>query len=469
MAAVAVAGAFTVCEDGRATDAVGSVVLAYQHDLRTQTADGTSDRERLQRLHQLRNADAMVELVSALPPAHRPSRILYPAAGSHLAPLALCELLPAETPCTLVLTEIDPSVSSEISALLNEFARNGLVSNLEDDGDRSWDFQLAGRPVRIDLTLVDGESLIEAALLDGIDLVINHDWSGDPLGNLLVIHELLLAVQPIDDQLPPALMIEDLERHPYPIDLTLFMPVARTSLPYGHRDSERGSGLHGDIELGQPLFGGGVVLDFSDAWWRDVDRETLDGVFDLLLFSEFDTERQNVLVGGDDPLLAPALLDWYSAYGLRTTAGGNLDNTPGGRSEIMVAAARALPAMKPELRRILSCRLQLYRCLLQARAAGADIRKDMPSADSSRVAVPDGLPTETMEAMYREALRHVGDYRRSKEAERQAAKDALAVLRDPRVQRALSACPIPEPGSDDDPVAFWRAQYQRLAADLARE
>ncbi len=446
------------------------IVTGYQGELRSQIADGPDESVRLKRLHQLRNAEAMVELVSALPPDGRPGRILYLASGIHLAPLALCELLPEESPCTIVLTEIDGTIAKDVSALLEELARTGRLSDLRsehDDDGFSWRFRMADRPIHIELVLANGERLIDPALLRETDLVISHDWSGDPLGNLTVVHDVLLAVRSSDGGPPPMLMIEDLERHPYPIDMTFFTPVARTSLPYGHRASERGTGFHGDIELGEPLFGGGVLLDFSDSWWRDVDRETLDGVFDLLLFNEFDAERQNVLVGGDDPLLAPALLDWYAAFGLRTIAGGNLDTSAGSRSEIMATAARALPAMNPDSRHRLSCRLQLYRCLLQARAAGADIRKEMPSASSSRGAGPGDFPTETMETMYREALRHAGDYRRSKDAERAEAAQTIETTEPQPLLDALASCPVAEPGPDDDPATYWLGVYERLAEELA--
>ncbi len=448
------------------TEETCGVVIDYQNDLRTQIVDGTDERERLERLHQLRNAEAMVELVSALPPAGRPSRILYLASGSHLAPLALCELLPAGAPCGLVLTEIDGSVSKDLSAILDELSRTKRISDLRRDNEGSWRFGLAGHPVRIELALVDGESLIEPTLLHDANLVINHDWSGDPLGNLRVVHAVLLAIRSLDS-VPPMLMIEDLSNHPYSIDLRFFSPVVRTRQSYGHRASERGPGLHGDIELGEPLFGGGVLLDFSDSWWRRVDRKTLDGVFDLILFNEFDTERQNVLVGGADPLLAPAMLDWYSNFGSRTIAGGDLNSSTGSRSEIMIAAAAAMPLMQPDLQRHLACRLQLYNCLLKSRAAGAEIRESMPSARFSRRAEPGDFPTATMDSMYREALRHATDYRRQKEAERAAAAHTIEALEGTPVVEAMASCPISPPAPDEDPAAFWLAAYQRLAEDLS--
>ena len=449
------------------TEGTGGIVIDYQNELRTQIIDGADERERLERFHQLRNAQAMVDLVSALPPTSRPRHILYLASGSHLAPLALCELLPAGAPCSLVLTEIDGSIGKDVSALLHELSRTERISALQLDNDgRFWQFQLAGHPVRIELELVGRGSLVEPALVHDADLVINHDWSGDPLGILMVVDELLLALRSLDGA-PPMLMIEDLERHPYPIDLSFFSPVVRTRQSYGHRTSERGTGHHGDIELGEPLFGGGVLLDLSDLWWRTVDRKTLDGVFNLLLFNEFDTERQNVLVGGEDPLLAPAMLDWYSNFGSRTIAGGDLNASPGSRSEIMIAAAAAMPSMEPDLRRRLACRLQLYNCVLQARATDAEIRESMPSARYSRRAGPGDFPTETMDSMYREALRHAGDYRRRKEAEHTAAQHTVEALSGTSVLDAMASCPIPQPAPDEDPAAFWLAAYQRLAEDLS--
>jgi HEAT repeat protein len=71
-------------------------------------------------LHRLRNADAMVELVEALAQDDRPAAILYLAAGSHLAPLALCATLPEDAPCRLILTETDSGVRRQIASTLDE-------------------------------------------------------------------------------------------------------------------------------------------------------------------------------------------------------------------------------------------------------------------------------------------------------------------------------------------------------------
>jgi len=429
-----------------------------------------------QTLHQLRNADGMVELTRSLPPDRRPRRILYLAAGSHLAPLALCEILPAGVPCLLSLTDIDPGVQQPITRILKELVAAECVTNLRSDptiaesGDRrAWRFDMGGREVSVKLMLVGAggpDDLIRPEWLEESDLVISHDWSGDPLVNLKVVYDLVRAMRSFGDSNTPMLMIEDLERHPYPIDLFLFSPVVRTKKPYGHRASDQGSAVHGEVELGEPLFRGGVLLGFADRWWREVDGDTLDGVFDLLVFNQFANERQNVLSGGDDPLLAPAILDWYSGFGYRTITGADTRSSAHPIPDVAAQSASAAATMSRMLRHHLACRLQLHRCLLHALAAGADIRSAMPAARFTRRPEADAFPDETMEAMYRQALRHTGQYRLTKEAERERASDSLAEFDSSDVRETLALCPVDEPEENEDPAVAWLERYRSLVETL---
>ncbi len=308
-------------------------------------------------LHQLRNGPAMAELVASLPAQDRPQRLLYLAAGSHLAPLVVCEALPGDAACSLRYTEIDASVQERIERGLQALHLEGCLSAPSStaaftsaDGERTWHFELAGHAV--DLTLLvtvpgAGSSLLSPDDLVWPQLVISHDWSGDPIENLRVIRAYLLAARAERPATLPLLMIEDLERHPYPIDLTLFMPLARTALPYGHRASSAGIARHGGEELGVGLFGGGVLLGFGHTWWLQGEQASLDGVLDLLLLNRFDSKRQNVLEGGDDPLLAPALLDWWTAFGDRSVTD---DHTRLDRSAALRAAQRVAPLLHESLR-----------------------------------------------------------------------------------------------------------------------
>lgn len=428
------------------------------------------DATRLQ--HQLRNHAAIAELVAGLPAARRPSHIVYLASGGHLAALSACIGVPAGQPCTLVFTEIDPTAQAEISGGLAALAAAGVVGDVDAGpaltgaaGARTWRLHLAGRPVTLTLDVAaaaDDPPVVRPELLEGADLVISHDWSGDPLGNLQVVHWLLAAVRTAKLARAPLLMIEDLEAHPYPVDLALFTLLARTREPYGHRASEAGLGRHGDAELGTPLFGGGVVLGFDDPWWREVDDATLTGTLDLLLLSAFDDQRQNVLSGGPEPVLAPAALDWWTGFGSRTLGAPDLRETPLARRAAVEAALRALPHVAADLRPHLACRLRLYRCLLEARAAGFDVRSLLPASSIQRHLAAGELPSDEMQQLYRDALRHIGEMRTEREAVVAATEPVLATLRAAGTTAATASCPceLPADGDGDGGGEAWAAAYR---------
>jgi hypothetical protein len=425
--------------------------------------------------HQLRNAAAMADLVSDLPESRRPSRLLYLASGSHLAPLVICDALPGEVPCALTYTEVDASVQHPLQRGLEALAAANVVGDveagepLEGPGSRVWRFRQGGRPVtltlRVQAPAADRPRLVRAADLGATDLVLSHDWSGDPLINLEVILQLLIAARAKPDP-PPMLMIEDLSRHPYPVDLSLFGPVARTRHAFGHRTSDAGLGHHGSVELGPSLFGGGVLLGFAPDWWRRLDLAALEGVFDLLLFSQFDVHRQNVLEGGDEPLVAPSLLDWWSGYGVRTISGGNIVHDPDARSRMLVAAARLAPLLDAAQGRRLACRLQMYRGLLQLVAAGVDLAPMLPPASMSRRLEPGSLPSVDMERLHREAEANLAVLRAMERRWRTEAGELLAVLDTPAVAAAAAACPLPERAAEEPATEYWARVYGELVRIL---
>ena len=246
----------------------------------------------------------MRELVEALPSGSGRRRVLYLASGAHLGAAGAVRGPAGRGACELVLTEVDPAVQGAIGGFLGELVRLELASALDvgdplgaSGGSRSWRLRLGSHPVTVTLR-VEGRGpggapppLIRASDLAGADLVISHDWSGDPLSNLRVVYDLLVAARAAGGR-APLLMVEDLEQHPYPVDLSFFSPRARTRLPYGHRTSGAGVGRHGAVELGEPLFGGGVLLGFAAPWWREVDPDTLEGLFNFLLFNQFDDQRR---------------------------------------------------------------------------------------------------------------------------------------------------------------------------------
>lgn len=470
VALLVMAGSLVSAADGPSgavNDASPGAIQSACDALARRLADAPDDAEALRQWSSLRNVDAMVDLIGQLPPDRRPRRILYLAGGSHLAPLALCELLPAGEPCALVSTDADPAVATRIGGGLAALAEGDRIADLEAERDR-WRFRLSGHPVELRLQPVTGGAVpdVDPAWLEQADLVIIHDWSGDPLESLRVVYRALLAARSAEPENPPMLMVEDLERHPYPIDLELLSPVARTTAPYGHRSSLPGQAGHAAAELGQPLFGGAVLLGLSDRWWAAVPPATLRAVFDLLLFNEFGDQRRNVLEGGDEPLLAPAPLDWWSGFGVRTVAGADLAALDAGLAAIARSAAEAAPAMEPATRRRLACRLQLLRALAHTLAAGADVEQLMPAAHLARRPVPGRFPNPEMEAAHRESLRHAGDYRAAMEARVPQAVRLAAALDGAELRDVLAECPIEEPNPDDDSPAGWVAAYRDLVASL---
>ncbi len=387
----------------------------------------------------------MWELACRLPARRRPSSILYVASGIHLAPLVLCEALPAGTPCRLDLTETDPSAAGPIGDLLADLQGTGVVKDLVAVGRQEWRFVLSGHPVRLRFELAGDEGgrdppLITPGILADHDLVVSHDWAGDPVGNLRVILWHLRAARHLTSQLAPMLMIEDLEAHPFPVDLQIFGVLARTSRPYGHRVAGGTVGRHGAIEAGTPLFGGAVVLGFDDEWWRKVPEDDLGSVLDLLIFSRFGWFRRNVLVPGNPPLAAPEALDWWSGYGARTVE-GELEPLSAQLVERMVeAAVRAGGKMSPPTREALCREVRALSTTLERMARGA-----RPSMVPLGRVEPRQLPSAARNQL-REAEDHAAEWEAERRGLRRRARGALGVFQRPAVERFLRDCRETETG-----------------------
>jgi hypothetical protein len=376
------------------------------------------------------------------------------------------------------MTELDAGVQDAVDRGLARLAAARVARELDRGeplpargGRRRWAFGLGGHPTAVTLVArgpggTSGRpALVHAEDLEDVDLVVSHDWSGDPLVNLRVVLELLDAVRRRGGP-APLLMLEDLERHPYPIDLSLFGPRARSARPYGHRTSEAGVGQHGTVELGTPLFGGAVLLGFGDPWWREVPWDTVLGVAEFLVLHQFGTARQNVLEGGTDPLLAPAMLDWWTGYGYRTVAGPDLRSDPAVVHRMLAAVAEVLPGLPDDLRGRFGCRVALYEALLEVMARGGDRGELMPAAELTRRPVPGRFPSRQMEALYREALANADLYRQDLEREAALGREVLATLAEPAWRERLAACPAAT-GEDAEDAAGWAARYRALEAWLA--
>jgi hypothetical protein len=367
----------------------------------------------------------MLDLGRVLQPEGKQMTMLYLAAGDHVAPLGLCENLPEDVSCRLIMTEIDAGVQGGIAEALGDLESAGCIWALKSgpeidgaQGTRTWTGKLGLRQFSIELRISDperGAPLVTSEMLEGIDLVISHDWSGEPLGNLQVIWWYLQAAR-VNPGIPPPLMIEDLRKHPYETDVGPFLPAAATDAPFGHRASDAGPGRHGRVELGTPIFGGAALLTFDDPWWRALSDQQLESVFDFLLLNQFDIDRQNVLEAGSDPLLAPFLLDWWTGYGARGIRGEAITLGQGGMRERMIEAAIAAQnAAGPEVAEVFAARIELYGNLLALRAQGIDTLDLMPSARFKRRPAPNDFPTPEMERLYRQALRRVGMMRAERE------------------------------------------------------
>jgi hypothetical protein len=407
---------------------------------------------------QLRNIEAFHDLARQIPPRRKTHRIVYLASGSHLAPLVICDVLPGSDRCHLTFTEVDPSVREPIAALLAVLARENVIDRLAsrragNPQSAVWEFRLGRHPVVLNVDVAPAPpratSPVRASLLSGADLVISHDWSGDPLANLRLIFDYIRAEQSLGKARMPPLMIEDLERHPYPIDLSFFSPVARTSQSYGHRASRDGQVGHDGDELGVPLFGGGVVLGFRGQWWRNAGEGDLLPFLDFLLFNEFDSDRRNILRGGERILVPPAALDWWTGFGRRSIGGGDLFRNPRIRRNMIDAAVKLAPSFDPAGQTRLACRLLLFRTLVDLKAGGFDTSRLLPPAVVA-ARFEEGLLSPEMKRLFTEAQANEETRVAEKEEEWGAFRGVTRVLEEPAPQAVMSQCPLPYPRDRND-------------------
>lgn len=455
--------------------------LESQLDAETRSADPAIPPPRAYAwLNQIRNYRAMGALILGLPAKARPSTILYAASGSHLAPLVACTLDPGARAYTFIYTETDPAVEGPIGELLQFLSGRGLVRELAagpelrgKPGAREWRFRMGEHPVALRLLVSAPQAAAPADPFHGLalpgrcDLAIVHDWSGDPIENLRLVLQFLRPLREIKAP-PPLLMMEDLEAHPYPVDLQFFSPVARTREPYGHRQAlSLPPGYPRNIELGTPLYGGAVLLSFSDPWWRKADGATLDGAFDFLLFNQFDEMRQNVLSGGSDPLLSPAILDWWTGFGTRTIEGSDVREDSGARGRMIAAAGTTLSLLAPPRKSRWACRMVLYRALLEQVALGTDATALMPSARSTRRPSPGAFPSAEMGRQYREATAHSGEYSEGLARLTRLASGLLPSMRVEPYSAACGLCPCGPCGASNPSPEAWKDTYQSLLALLS--
>ena len=299
------------------------------------------------------------------------------------------------------------------------------------------------------------------------DMVVTHDWAGDQQENLRLVWELLLSTRRANLSTSPLMMIEDLERHPYPVDLEFFSPIARTSLPYGHRSPLDTEGVPQGMELGQPLYGGGVVLGFDASWWRGLDDTSLMCAFNFLLFNQFDDHRLNVVQGGPDPVLAPLLLDWYTGFGYRAIDGQDVRMNRNIKPAMLERVPALAGTLSPPLQQRWACRMLLMRCLLELEAGGADVEELFPPArHTRRLGDPSyPFPTALVESTAQEAQTHAEDYVAARAQQREVAA-ALARLAEGSSSVAATSPCLPTGSGWPTDRASWRALYLVTMAGL---
>jgi hypothetical protein len=394
-----------------------------------------------------------------------------------MAPLVACAMDAAgDAPYAFVFTETNARFQDGIEDFLKFLVRRKAASGLSSDpplltppGRRTWRLTLGHHPVTLTLVLdspepAEGDNcLYPAWALASVDLVVTHDWAGDQQENLRLVWELLASLRAAHRTDPPLLMMEDLGAHPYPVDLEFFSPVARTARPYGHRDPLKlGEGLPRNVELGPALYGGGVLLSFSEPWWRGLDDKALTSVFNFLLFDEFDNERLNVVSGGPDPVLAPLLLDWISGFGYRAIDGQDVRSDGSIKADMVDKAPILGEIFPPPLRKRWACRMTIYRALLELEAASTPFDDLLPSARWKRRAGDPGLPfaNDAMADMYNEAAAHAGDYKAAKRQERDdAARTLLPHSQVPAYDAQARSCPGSSRNAWPSDAGGWRALY----------
>jgi hypothetical protein len=406
------------------------------------------------RRRQLRHLAAVRELIAALHPAERPRRILYLGSGSHLAPLAACELLPLGASCELTLRERDPGVAAPLIALLQGLADDGTISRLAtmtDAGGQRWSFALDGVAVHlrldVDPTTAPGEigTLLRAGDLRTYELVVVHDWSGDPFENLRLLHQVLDLAAAEEAAAPlPLVMVEDLRRHSYGVDIAFFGVRAATALPYGHRETTPAG-----PEEGPPSFGGAVVLDLAPSWWRAANARQRSDLLDLLLVSQHDLRRRNVLAAGEPPRVAPVVLDWWSGFSSRSVRDADLRNEPDWRQRLLASTSRLTPLLTTQLAVRLACHHAAWAAALELLARGDELPDDGT--------VVDEASRPRWEADYRQALHAAPALRAERNADRPAQARAAATA-----QTLGASCPADE---GEEAAARLLALRRFLAGD----
>lgn len=334
-------------------------------------------------LHDIRNHAAFGELWDRWTFQGEALEVLYPASGAHLAPLEFVHRGHLRE-ATFTYTEIDPAMLPRLEANLQRLMNLGYYSDLAAaivplpprPGERSlppprgddpaavqaWirqsieatgtappleaTFAFRYRETRVRLRLLlkaastspGSTEYFRGEDLEHADLVVTHDFSYDPREHLAFLRSCVESSLAAGRRRPLAVMMEDLARYPFPLDLTPFGVKATTLLPYGHASFvHMPDGTRTATEDGPPLYEGAVILEPDLSLWRGLAPSERTALFNLVLLRDHGFDRRNVDLAGGRRIEAPALLDWHMGYGHLDIDGRDLRGRQGFLSALAVA------------------------------------------------------------------------------------------------------------------------------------
>jgi hypothetical protein len=382
-------------------------------------------------LHDLRNREAFSALWEGLGWQRDRLRVLYIASGSHLAPLTLLFSGAPVKEAEFTFTEIDPAVPGRIRTLLRRLERLGLKDLAERASGRETVFTFACGVTRTTLRIIlgpkggagAGETPFTREDLERSDVVMTHDWAGDQHDNLALLFDIVRTACASRRERPLAVFMEDLEAHPFPVDLTLFHPAARTPLPYGHLEhASLPDGTQLRAENGPALYGGAVALVPDWKALCALNPSQMETVFNVLLFSDFLFDRLNVDEVEGRKVTAPLLLDLGTGYGYRTIRGEDVRGAADFPPRLLQQALDLLPALSGTLRDGWCRRLETFGRALR-KAEDADFSAVLKESEAHLADHPF-LSTPRGREMLKDVQSHRDTYIQMKNSEKAAARKA---------------------------------------------
>jgi hypothetical protein len=502
---------------------------------RAKIAKGQGAEEKLEALygilHDIRNYQAFQELWQAWGWSKPQLDALYVGSGSHIAPLVFLETGTLKR-ARFTFTEVDPHAPARLEAMLGLMQTRGVFTGLTvhwrpvdvTSLTARWKAALAGPDGEALQTSLDafvpwygraaddlkvnpgfevfyrfraGACEVELRMLVGAteakegstacyrlsdfqkaDLFITHDWDSSPRGNLALLLEVLSSYPRGDQERPLAVMMEDLEKYPYPVDMEIFHPVARSKSGYGHVEyAHLPSGRRLLAEDGATLYGGGVILQPDTRYFNALPPERLEALFDLLLFAPGVYDRFNVDVIGGRRVSAPPILDIDVGYGYRDVRGRDLRGSsefPQGLAGSAIALVSGPPTPPAPVFGALCGLLTLYRSALEVRA-GRDV-SPLLSCDGPGVLDNPFLTFQQARQKFDHACAHKSEIAARLDAEKPSFAQASALLARSAPRSCFAGSPPGSRGDQADPTATKReraspgaeTEPQKKAQETAR-